>query len=444
MTDLEKTLFYKPTGTIQIANKFSLVERKLLNAIIWHSQKNHFKTQELSIPVREIFSLIGLEKSRNNDILKDALRMLTGTIIEWNNFGVDKVTEWGVCTFLASGKIVSGKLFYRLNPELIKQINQPTLYAKIQLLIQGQVKKRHALVLYEFFLDALSRVKKDALNLVTSLEQLFQLLGANEDMTYKIFNRDIIKPSIKEISQHTDIDVACSTNRKGRQVAEIVFHIAKKNNFQLSIDFDAVEGEDEKAEKLLIEYDEGEPDLLELLKFHGITEKKAKELVESFDRERIQGNIDYLLEQQRQGKAIANTQAYLVKAIEEDFRPKKSPKEALEEKQKQQKASAAAKAKQAKAQKEQQESEWKRFCEQRLKDNFAGKPEDWQEEKRQNFIVKIKATNPILYNSYKKDAFNSPMVQAVFYSELRDELLTAPEETSLAHYLNGRGTLQSE
>lgn len=442
MADLEKTLFYKPTGTIQIANKFSLVERKLLNAIIWHSQKNHFKTQELSIPVREIFSLIGLEKSRNNDILKDAVRMLTGTIIEWNNFGVDRVTEWGVCTFLASGKIVSGKLFYRLNPELIKQINQPTLYAKIQLLIQGQVKKRHALVLYEFFLDALSRVKKDALNLVTPLDQLFQLLGANGDMTYKIFNRDVIKPSIKEISQHTDIDVACSTNRKGRQVAEIVFHVAKKNNFQLSIDFDALEDEDEKAEKLLIEYDEGEPDLLELLKFHGVTEKKAKELVETFDRERIRGNIDYLLEQQRQGKAIANAQAYLVKAIEEDYRPKKSAKDALEEKKKLEKEQAKKREKAEKTKKERQEAEWRRFCEQRLKDNFAAQPAEWQEEQRQNFVAKIKTTNPILYNSYKKDAFNSPMVQAVFYSELREQLLTAPEETSLEHYLQHKSSLE--
>lgn len=442
MADLEKTLFYKPTGTIQIANKFSLVERKLLNAIIWHSQKNHFKTQELSIPVREIFSLIGLEKSRNNDILKDAVRMLTGTIIEWNNFGVDRVTEWGVCTFLASGKIVSGKLFYRLNPELIKQINQPTLYAKIQLLIQGQVKKRHALVLYEFFLDALSRVKKDALNLVTPLDQLFQLLGANEDMTYKIFNRDVIKPSIKEISQHTDIDVACSTNRKGRQVAEIVFHVAKKTNFQLSIDFDAIEDEDENAKKLLIEYDEGEPDLLELLKFHGVTEKKAKELVETFDRERIRGNIDYLLEQQRQGKAIANAQAYLVKAIEEDYRPKKSAKDALEEKKQLEKEQAKKREKAEKTKKERQEAEWRRFCEQRLKDNFAAKPEEWQEEQRQNFVAKIKTGNQILYSSYKKDAFNSPMVLAVFYSELREQLLTTPEETSLEHYLKSQSALK--
>jgi|GEM_PF-3228511 len=456
MENLENALIYKPTGTVQIANKFSLIERKLLNAIIWHSQKNKCQREELSISIRDVFAAIGLKNSENYDVIKDALRVLTSTIIEWNTFGEDRVTEWGVCTFLASGVIKSGKLKCMLNPKLVEQINQPKLYAKILLLVQSRVKKRHALVLYEFFLDALSRAQRDSLKMVVSLTDLYHLLGFNQDTTYKIFNRDVIKPSLKEISKHTDIDVSYTVNKNGRNVQELIFSIEKLETFQLQLDFDM----EDDAIEIAAGLDEGkstvsprlagiELDLstewnpFQALVFHGVGEKKAKSLVKSFDRERIQGNIEYVVEQQRIGKPIDNTQAYLVKAIEEDYRPKKSPKEALEEKQKQQKAAAAAKAKKAKTQKEHQEAEWKRFCDQRVKDNFAGKPEDWQEEKRQNFIAKIKG-NKILYNSYKKDAFNSPMVQAVFYSELRDELLTAPEEISLAHYLNGRGALPSE
>jgi hypothetical protein len=457
MESLENALFYKPTGTVQIANKFSLIERKLLNAIIWHSQKNKFKREELSISIRDVFVAIGLEKSENYDVIKDALRVLTSTIIEWNTFGEDRVTEWGVCTFLASGVIKSGKMKYMLNPKLVEQINQPTLYAKILLLVQSQIKKRHALVLYEFFLDALGRAQRDSLKMVVSLTNLYHLLGVSQDNTYKIFNRDVIKPSLKEIVKHTDIDVSYTVNKMGRNVHELVFSIEKRETFQLRLDFD-MEGD---VIDIAAGLDEGkapvspilagieldlstEWDPFQALVFHGVGKKKAKALVESFDRERIQGNIEYVIEQQRIGKPIDNTQAYLVKAIEEDYRPKKSPKDMLDEKRKQQKASTAAKAKQAKALKEQQETEWKRFCDQRVKDHFAARPEEWQEEKRQNFIAKIKATNPILYNSYKKDAFNSPMVQAVFYSELREQLLTAPEETSLTHYLKSQGALPRE
>lgn len=449
MEDLEKALFYKPTGTVQIANKFSLVERKLLNAIIWHSQKNKFKRDELSIPIRDVFSLIGLEKSANYEVIKDALRVLTSTIIEWNTFGEDRITEWGVCTFLASGIIKNGKLKYILNPKLVEQINQPTLYAKILLLVQSQVKKRHALVLYEFFLDALSRAQQDSLNIIVPVSNLYHLLGVNQEMTYKIFNRDVIKPSLNEISKHTDVDVSCTVNRKGRCVHEIVFNLEKRDSLQLSLDFDIKKNLNEinnfsLADSILDIEDNplNEADLFNLLKLHGIGEKKAKQLVVTFDPARILGNISYLLDQQRQGKTIANIQAYLIKSIEEDYRPKKSLTDVSEEKIQQEKKQTKTKTKTNKSKKESQEAEWKRFCEQRIKDKFAAQPREWQEEQRKNFIAKIKTENLILYNSYKKNAFNSPMIQALFYSSLRDKLLTTPEETSLEHYLQNKHELE--
>ena len=456
MEDLEKALFYKPTGTVQIANKFSLIERKLLNAIIWHSQKNKFKREELSIPIRDVFAVIGLEKSENYEVIKDALRVLTSTIIEWNTFGEDRVTEWGVCTFLASGAIQNGKVKYILNPKLAEQINQPTLYAKILLLVQSQVKRRHALVLYEFFLDALSRAQRDFVKIVVPLSNLYHLLGVNPDTPYKIFNRDVIKVSLKDLKKHADIDVAYTTNKISRSVHEIVFNVEKKATFQLSLDLSMTSSiettspvDDEKTcllpasiEQTIQSEVSDEIDPLALLVFYGVGEKKARELVSIYDRERILGNIEYLVEQQQHGKTIANTQAYLVKAIQEDYRPKPSPKDVLEEKKQLEKAKAQTKAKKVKAKQEQLQAEWKKFCDQQVKNNFAQQSEEWQEQQRTLFVEKIKndATkgNSILFNSYKKDAFNSPMVQAVFYSELRDQLLTAPEETSFEHYLKSK------
>ena len=246
MQELDKSVFFKPTGAVQITNKFTLLERKLLNAIIWHHQRQTFypaavyppkqplKPPEYSLPMRDVFRFLGLEKSENYEIVKAALRVLTSTIVEWNIFGYDRVQEWGVCTFLASGKITGGKLKYRLNPELIEQIDQPALFAKIHLPVQSQVKKRNALVLYEFLLDLLFRSRKDSLRFVVELDKLYLLLGAGEDTSFKFFNRDVLKTSAQEICINTDIEVTYETLRTQRKVSAIAFTVTKKESFQAS------------------------------------------------------------------------------------------------------------------------------------------------------------------------------------------------------------------
>lgn len=435
MDSLEKTLFYKPTGTVQIANKFTLVERKLLNAVIWHSQKHKFRPDERAIPIRDVFYLTGIEKSKNYDVLKGALRSLTSTVVEWNVFGEDRVEEWGVCTFLASGIIRGGKLYYILNPKITEKINYPTLYAKIQLLVQSQVRKRHALVLYEFFLDSLSRMRKDTVRIIIPTGKAYELLSVTKDMGYKFFNRDVIKPSINEVTKHTDISVVYDTNRQGRKVVELIFLVQKKETFQLYLDFDT-ERLDQVERLDNARTARGDEVLQTLLEHHGVGERRARNLVETFDEGRIRGNIKYLLEEQKSGKQIQNVAAYLVKAIEEDYRPKKSTKELEEEMEEAEKSQVIA----AKKKREKLREEWKRFCEQRVKQHFVERPEDWQEERRDLFVEKIEegGKENILRSSFRKQGFDSPMVQAVFYSGVRDELLTLPEETDFEKYLEFR------
>ena len=443
MENLEKALFYKPTGTVQIANKFSLIERKLLNAIIWHSQKNRFKPEERVIPIRDVFELIGLKKSENYDVIKASLRMLTGTIIEWNIFHEDKTKEWGVCTFLASGGIERGKVKYILNPKIIEQINQPTLYAKIQLLVQSRVRKRHALVLYEFFLDSLGRAKTNSFKIIVPLEKLYDLLGVNEERTYKFFNRDVIKPSLQEIVKHTDIEVTYKTSRKGRKVADIIFFVEKKETFQLSLDME-IKGQDtgrfdDVGEVAEIEH---QKDLLSLLVHHGIGKRKAEELVNVFDADRIRGNVEHIREQQKLGKDIKNPKAYLVRAIEDDYRPIKAPAELKAKKEREMAAKRKESDESSQKERKRLMQEWKRFCEAKVKERFSEQPKEWQAEKRRAFEGQLKEQasqgNRIVYNLFRKEKYESPIVQAMFYSGLRDELLNKPEETNLDYYMEYR------
>lgn len=433
-----KTIALKPTGAVQIANRFSLIERKLMNGIIWHAQKNRFDSQEYSMPILQVFQIIGLESSRNHEVIKDALRTLTGTLIEWNQFGDDKTQEWGVCTFLAAGKISRGQVRYRLNPEIVDKIKHPVLFAKIQLLIQSQFKKRHALVLYEFFIDLISRQRAEKIVIDdVPLDRIQTLLGldktkSTEEGNFKFFNRDVLKPSIDEINNFSDIKVLYKPLRKQRRVAALMFTVERPPPFRFL--FDLLEHESTEVQLDSIEDDDR---VLKQLIDKGVGLRKARQLLENYPIEQIQANIEHVAEAQKNRK-IKNVAAYLVRAIEENY-SRKSPEQARTEAASTQLRLAV----EAKETEEQLEKEWERFCFERLRVNFSNMPTVWQEERRGWFIEKIRQDahngNNLLYQRFQKEGFDSPLVESCFLNELRGALLTRPEETALADFKVWRG-----
>lgn len=411
----------------------------MINAIIWHTQKNQFEPKEYSLPISQVFQIVGLDGSKNYDVIKDAIRNLTGTIIEWNLFGEDKTQEWGVCTFLATGKIARGRVSYRLNPEILDKIRHPVLFAKIQLLIQSQFKKRHTLVLYEFFIDFLSRqiVNKLVIEEV-SLEKLYKLLGVDKTKfveygNFKFFNRDVLKPCLLEINKNSDIEVSYRPVRKLRVVVALTFIVERKASYQLL--FKLVD----EAHPKPVAY---APELtinaaVERLVDKGVSVRKAQELVATHDPEQIIANIEHVDEKQKAGK-IKNIPAYLIKAVEEDYRSKLSP----EESRKAEKFAARKAIEEAEKISEDIKVEWERFCSSRLREYFLKMSSEWQEQKRQQFIAKIKQEaskgNSVLYQRFQKDGFKSLIVERCFLSELKNELLTLPEETSMDEYIRYR------
>ncbi|WP_295426308.1 hypothetical protein [uncultured Thiodictyon sp.] len=81
-TNTEQLL--KPTATIHVGNRLSLIERKVFNAIIWHSQKNRFTKNSNSMSVGLLMSLIGLERreGQESDIVRKDPAFGADTILE--------------------------------------------------------------------------------------------------------------------------------------------------------------------------------------------------------------------------------------------------------------------------------------------------------------------------------------------------------------------------
>jgi hypothetical protein len=419
----------KPTATIHVGNRLSLIERKVFNAIIWHSQKNRFATNANSLSVALLMSLIGLERSKNTDVIKEALEKLTTNPIIWNTLKKDRTADWGICTFLAGAELSGGQLRYVLNPLLVEKVRHPTLFAKIQLLVQTQFSSKYSLALYEFLLDELCRTGNPQTHTVqVPLDIVRHVLQF--DGTYKHLNSDVLKPCVLEINKHADISVGYRGIKKGRAVTELLF-VVERTAMQMRMPLDDLTMTDtnedvgDECEAPLLPEDALHQELIE----RGVTARKAAEMTRTFDEARIRENIAYAEKEHVAGK-VKNLSAYIIRAIEEDYRPKKSPTEQRQEEEKE--------LRQEKWKMDQELEElsavWHRHRERRVRERFAELPDEVQQSRRDVFVASLKRDNPLLYGYFKKSGFGSRMVDAQFFAELREELLTAPEELSFEAY----------
>jgi hypothetical protein len=411
----------KPTATIHVGNRLSLIERKVFNAIIWHSQRQRSAKIANILSVDLLMSLIGLERSKNMDVIKEALERLTTNPIVWNTLKKDRTADWGVCTFLAGAELSGGRLRYILNPLLIEKVEHPTLFAKIQLLVQTQFSSKYSLALYEFLIDELCRSGNPETHAFqVSLDTLRHVLQF--EGIYKHLNSDVLKPCVQEINKHSDIAVVYSGVKKGRAVAALLFTIERKAVQLALADLKAVETPDEHGDEVELLKDP----LEQMLVIRGVGKRKAKALVETYDETRIRENIAHVEREYQAGK-VKVLSAYLIRAIEEDYRPKAACA-ALPERPETTEREAAEKAREILL------TDWNRYRERRVRERFAALPSAEQEAHRSAFVERLDHTSPILNKQFKKDGFASRMVDAQFFSELREVLLESPEELELEAY----------
>jgi hypothetical protein len=245
------------------------------------------------------------------------------------------------------------------------------------------------------------------------------------DGIYKHLNNDVLKPCVLEINNNSDISVGYRGIKKGRAVAELLFMV-ERTAMQMPIDGLPVgERDDENLNETNHQHD-----LLVLaLVSKGVAESKARVLAETYDEERIRENIQHVEREQEAGK-VKNLSAFLIRAIEEDYRPKKTPDEVRREE-------AVAKTHEREARQQAREEltkEWNRYRERRVRERFFALAPEAQEAYRAAFVEGLRATNLFIYRKHKKDGFESHMVEAQFFADLREQLLASPEELSFDVY----------
>ena len=225
----------KASPSIQIQSKMTLLQRRAWNVLLANAY-NGLPAKEIhSVSIVELAAKLGFGDG-NQEYLKEVLKSIVDCKVEWNVLGKDKKEEWGVASLLAEVRIRDGICFYQFPHTLRLKLHNPRIYAKLNLRLQNRFKSQYALVLWEICFDYFDTDRNQGETPFISLETFKSLMGLEETdyPMFKVLNRDLIKPAIKEINDLTDYHVEVEQKRIGRPIAELKFRITRVKHIPIN------------------------------------------------------------------------------------------------------------------------------------------------------------------------------------------------------------------
>jgi hypothetical protein len=221
--------------------KISLLARKIYNVMIYYAQRQG--DQEIyRARLRDVINTIEFN-SNNTEVLKEHLRQMVTTKVEWQSPTDGEGARWGVSGLIAYAELINEggevTMEWSYAPKLKQAILDPQRYAKFSLAMQVGLRTNAALVLYEIC----SRYVDNPGGVTARQHWTWWrpvLTGAPDDQCgvykeWKYFSRDIIKLAVAEVSQITELMVETIEHRRGRSVTDLQFRVTRKAQQQLPL-----------------------------------------------------------------------------------------------------------------------------------------------------------------------------------------------------------------
>lgn len=320
-----KHVIKKHAATIHSSNTLSLLQRKVSNALLFHAYQELLTKEEHEITIKQLCKLISYQ-GNNHAVIKEALKGLLSTVIEWNVVSDSTGSEdWTASTIIASVSLKGPMCYYAYSPRMKQLLHSPTMFGKINLFIQSRFKSSYGLALYE------NCIRYQGLHYTKwfDIQTFRKLMGvpASKYTIFRDFKKRVLDKSIEEVNSYSDLIVEPELYRQGRQVTKIRFSLK------------------ERAKKTRL----GNPNLFESKASHFPVEDQLihtlthqfslpadliKQILTQYSREFIFDKIT-LIESSKnylEGK-VQNLAAYFLSALKNDYKPAKPSSKTIRDKQ---------------------------------------------------------------------------------------------------------------
>jgi plasmid replication initiation protein len=304
----------KSVGAIHSSGKLTLVQRKLANVLMYNAYDELLKNETHTISLPIMCSMLGWDASNRIEYLKEALKVLQTTLLEFN-LKEDGGESWESMTMLSYAKIKNGVCTYRYDKTLAERLYDPAMFAMISLQVQRRIDSAHALNLYENCFRY-----KDTNQGSTgrwTLDFFREIIGGTATYydDFRKLNAKIIKPAIAKINEVSDIVVDVEYERQMRSVVALKFFVREKSEAEKQAMPSALPGMD-FSESVDAYRELRETPAFKALRKHGITERLAFTWIKERGEKGVLDLVAYT-EKQDAKTQIKSTSGYMVKLVKE-------------------------------------------------------------------------------------------------------------------------------
>ncbi|PYG26318.1 replication initiation protein [Pelagimonas varians] len=305
----DKQILKKHVSAIHSVADLTALQRKLVNALLYNAYDTLVTERDHHINTRILCDMIGFD-SKNTAYLKEALVGIVETVMQFDIMEDDGERSWEAMSLLTYVKVKGGMCTYRYEQSLAEKLFHPDIYSKINLSVLRSLRSSHALVLYENCNRYVGIGQTPVWDLGL-FRKLMSVEGRYKE--FKFLKRDVIMPAMKEVNEHSNIQVEVLTVRKGRSVAALQFTV--KPNPQMALI--GMDDEDEISSTAAYQA---------LLK-KGVSKTLARSWVIDYGEAYVLDKVDLTTSQVANGKIKSSTAGFLKAAIEEDFHNENAEKQ---------------------------------------------------------------------------------------------------------------------
>lgn len=222
---------YKSNVLIEARYKLPLQAQKLVLACIAKLDSRPESgpiPKEITITAKEYGDLMAIENNSRRDLYSAADTLFKSSITLRDE--TDEIELYWVQKKVKKHK-GEGSVTLTWSDDIVKYLSQlENKFTRYKLRNIAKLQSTHSIRIYEL----LSRFSKTSVRVI-NLQDFKASLGIEDKYPeFKILNRAVIKPSVEELNQRSDLVITYETIKQGRNVVALAFDF--KQNAQLKLD----------------------------------------------------------------------------------------------------------------------------------------------------------------------------------------------------------------
>lgn len=205
-------------------------EQKILIYLVSLIEPDDKELKTLKIKISDYCEVAGIQHSNiNYQRIKESIKSIRDKSWWIEDKGDEVLFSWLDTARIEKRKgIVDLRLSDSLRDYLLELKESFTKYNLLNVLV---LRGKYSIKLYELLKSYLWQGKY-----IVSVENLREIIDCNSFKKFAEFNRNVLKKSIVEINDYTDLFITYETIKTGRYITDIEFTIESNDGIQLSFD----------------------------------------------------------------------------------------------------------------------------------------------------------------------------------------------------------------